>query len=199
MRQTITAAIVLLILSANSLVAQNFAAYRDMFWRQLSETCAPNLHWEKSITEVAEDGSKTTETKNFVLDCYHGHAQAGDTRIALDPAEFGHLFEYAYDNAYVAPYIVLESASNGITANVKPGSEGKSKLRYQSFEVDPVTGKLILAEAKIIKGSALYDLEVHITVRFDVQGRYLSHSVETLTDVLMGGTVHTMIEAKLVP
>ncbi len=192
-------AALLLLLAAASLAlqAQSFAEYKTMFWNQMASTCAPDLRWEKSVKEIAEDGQETTETKIFDLDCIAGLAKDASTTIPMNPAEFGHLFEYAYDNPYVSPYMDVAVTPTSIDAKVKPGEEGKSKLRVQHFQVDPNTHKLLVAEASIIKGSALYDFEVHISVLFDTAGHYQSHTVETKTDVLLGGTVHTMIQAKL--
>lgn len=188
---------ILLVLGGQVLLAQSCAQYKTMFWSQMASTCAPSIRWEKSVTEVAEDGTSTSETKTFEIDCYGGFAKDAETTIPLNPSEFGHLFEYAFDNPYVSPYLDLHQDANGITATVKAGDEGKSKLRLQRFETDPATGKLKTAEAKIIKGSALYDLEVFITVQFDAAGHYTSHAVETRTDVLLGGEVHTLIKARL--
>lgn len=188
---------ILLCLMGNAIAAQSCAAYKKMFWSQMASTCAPDLRWEKSVTEIADDGTTTTETKTFDLDCVAGFAKDATTTIPLNPAEFGHLFEYAYDNPYVSPYLDIAITASSIDAKLKAGEEGKSKLRMQHFLVDPSTGKLQLAEASIVKGSALYDLEVHISVQFDAAGHYLSHTVETKTDVLMGGDVHTRIKARL--
>lgn len=192
-----TTLLLLLALTSVALQAQSFAAYKTMFWNQMASTCAPNLRWEKSVKEIAEDGQETTETKIFDLDCIVGLAKDATTTIPMNPAEFGHVFEYAYDNPYVSPYMDVTATPTSIDAKVKAGEEGKSKLRMQHFQTDPNTGRLLVAEASIIKGSALYDFEVHISVIFDAAGHYQSHIVETKTDVLLGGTVHTMIKARL--
>ena len=192
-----TTLLIYLTFAGLSLQAQSLAEYKTMFWTQMASTCAPHLRWEKSVTEIDDAGKETTETKTLDLDCIAGLAHDATTTIPMNPAEFGHLFEYGFDNPYVSPYMDVTTAPGSITAKVKPGEEGKSKLRMQHFEMDRSTQKLVVAEASIVKGSALYDLEVHIAVQFDAAGHYQSHSVETKTDVLLGGTVHTVIRAKL--
>ncbi len=185
----------LLLLIGQHLLAQSCDAYKQQFWQQMSATCAPGLRWEKTVAEVDEDGVSTTETKTFDLDCVGGFATAGETKIPLNPAEFGHLFEFAYDNPYIADDLELTTTERSTEAHPKAGKE--PKLRLQRFVNDAETGKLTVAEAHIVKGSPLYDLDVHITVNFDKNGRYQSHQVETKTVVLLGGTIHTQINAKL--
>jgi hypothetical protein len=189
----------LAMLSLQYLQAQDCAHYKNMFWAQMAGTCAPGLRWQKSVTEIAENGGETTETKTLDLDCYSGFAKDATTTIPLDPAEFGHLFEYAFDNPYVSDKLDIVRVAQGVTATAKPDQIADSKLHLQRFETDATTGKLRVAEAKIVKGSALYDLQVHITVWFDAAGRYERHAVETTTDVLLGGSVHTRILAQLIP
>jgi hypothetical protein len=177
--------------------AQGFSDYRKQFWDQLTATCQPGLRWEKTVTELPEGESPKVETKVFDLDCIHGTAKAGSQSIPLQSEEFGHLFECAYDNPYFAPYMDLVQANGSILATVKPGQEDDSKLRIQRFELNPHTGKLLRAEAHIVKTSPLYDLEVHINVWFDEAGHYDHHEVETQTDVWLGGSMHSIIKARL--
>lgn len=190
-------AFILLLLTAYSLQAQSAAAYKKLFWDQMRATCGPGLRWEKSVTEIDEAGATTTETKTFDIDCFGGFAQAGESKIALNPAEFGHLFEYAFDNPYISDDLEVTRTNSTVEAKPKAGREEDCKLRLQRFEIDAQSKQLRTAEARLVKGSPLYDLEVHITVRFDANGRYANHEVETKTDVLLGGTVHTLIKARL--
>jgi hypothetical protein len=179
--------------------AQGFEHYRKLFWDQLAGTCQAGLRWEKTVTEVDEDGGEKKETKVFDVDCMRGTATDGTQTIGLQPDEFSHLFEFAYDSPYYAPYLDIKEAPGGVMAHVKAGEEDKSKLRKQRFSVDETTGILLEAEAWIVKDSPLYDLEVHVTVWFDATGRYQRHAIETKTDVLLGGDMHTRIAARLVP
>jgi hypothetical protein len=188
----IASVIVLFVLSAK---AQDGASYKALFWKQISATCKPGLRWEKSVIEFSEDGNPKTETKVFELDCFHGSATAGSTKIALDPEEFGHLFEYMFDNPYHSEFLDVQRHGASMMAMVK--SEQEAKLRLQHFELDEKTGVMRKAEAHIVKGSPLYDLDVWIIVQFDEEGQYLNHSIETKTDVLMGGALHTKIQARL--
>ena len=197
MKERLFGMIMLLFGSQMGLQAQDFAAYQKLFWQQMSATCHAGLRWEKSVTELDVDGKATTETKIFDVDCYPGSAVAGETRIPLTKDEFGQLFECAYDNPYYAPYLDVVKDATGISANIKAGEEGRSKLRGQKFVVDPATGILRMAETHIVKSSALYDLEVDFMVHFDAAGHYTSHTVETKTDVLLGGDLHTKIEAHI--
>jgi hypothetical protein len=186
-----------LLLAGQCLAAQSFAECKKMFWDQMASTCATGLRWEKSVTEIAEDGTATTETKAFDVDCYAGLAKDATTTIALTPAEFGHLFEYAFDNPYIADDLEVIRTAYSVEAKPKAGREQDCKLQLQRFAWQPDNGLLLYAEAHISKGSPLYDLDVHITVRFDAVGHYAFHEVETTTDVLLGGTVHTLIKARL--
>jgi hypothetical protein len=187
---------IFLFLISQNLLAQSCAEYKKMFWDQIASTCAPRLLWEKSITEIAENGTSTTETKQFEIDCFSGLAKNPSTTIPLNPAEFGHLFEYAFDNPYISDKFQVVRWGPSVEAKSKPG-ENNSKLISQRFEVALGTNKLMVAQAHIIKSSPLYDLEVKIMVSFDVNGHYSAHEVETRTDVLLGGTVHTLIKARL--
>ncbi|MEY3443564.1 MAG: hypothetical protein RLZZ519_1845 [Bacteroidota bacterium] len=188
---------ILLFLTLTAVVgkAQDGAFYKALFWKQMSATCRPGLRWEKSVTEFAEDGSPKTETKVFELDCLHGSATAGETRIALNPEEFGHLFEYMFDNPYHSENLDVQRKGASVFAIVNASED--SKLRLQQFEVDEATGVLRTAEANIVKDSPLYDLDVRIVVHFDEQGHYMDHLIETITDVLMGGALHTRIQARM--
>ena len=188
---------ILLFLTLTAVVckAQDGAFYKALFWKQLSATCRPGLRWEKSVTEFDDAGSPKTETKVFELDCLHGFATSGKTRIALDPEEFGHLFEYMFDNPYHAENLYVDR--NGASVFAIVNTKEDSKLHLQHFEVDEATGVLRKAEAHIVKGSPLYDLDVWIIVHFDEHGRYVNHVIETKTDVLMGGAIHTRIQAQL--
>jgi hypothetical protein len=188
----IASVIVLFVLSAK---AQDGASYKALFWKQISATCRPGLRWEKSVTEYPEEGGPKTETKVFELDCLHGFATSGKTRIALNPEEFGHLFEYMFDNPYHAENLYVER--NGASVFAIVNTKEDSKLHLQHFEVDEATGVLRKAEAHIVKESPLYDLNVRITVHFDEHGLYMNHVIETKTDVLMGGALHTRIQAQL--
>lgn len=188
--------VVALVGLATWLQAQGSTHYKELFWQQVSETCRPGLKWTKSVTEI-EGGKEKTETKTFDLDCYKGTARSDDQTIPILPDEFAHLFEFMFDNPYYAPYLDVVRKDGGILATVKAGEEGQSKLRLQRFELHATSAKLRLAEAHILKSSALYDLEVHIQVFFDVNGHYLRHEIETKTDVLLGGSLHTIIRASL--
>lgn len=186
-----------LVLMALCAQAQDGASYKELFWKQLTNTCRPGLRWEKSVVEFPEGGSPKTETKVFDLDCFHGFATAGSTTIALNPEEFGHLFELMFDNPYHSEHLDVKRTGKSVMALPKPGEAADSKLRLQFFEVDSLSGVLRTAEAHIIKESPLYDLDVYIIVHFDGQGRYMNHVIETKTDVLMGGALHTRIQAQL--
>lgn len=175
--------------------AQDGAFYKALFWNQLSATCRPGLRWEKSVTEFDDAGSPKTETKVFELDCLHGVATAGETKIALNPEEFGHLFEYMFDNPYHSENLNVDRKGQSVHAIAHTKED--AKLRLQSFELDAGTGVLRKAEAHIVKESPLYDLDVRIIVHFDEQGHYRDHLIETITDVLMGGALHTRIQAQL--
>jgi hypothetical protein len=187
----------LLLTAGLSTSAQGFEHYRNQFWQQMKETCRPGLRWEKAVTEVDEDGGEKTETKIFEVDCIGGWIHSGEEKIPLQSEEFGHLFEYAFDNPYYAPHLNVERNDRGISAMVKAGEENKTKLRLQRFETNPANGRLVSATATIVKDSPLYDLEVHIQVWFDDAGRYVRHEIDTKTDVLLGGSLHTKIKARL--
>jgi hypothetical protein len=188
---------ILLFLTLTAVVckAQDGAFYKALFWKQMSATCRPGLRWEKSVTEFDEAGKPKTETKVFELDCLNGSATAGETRIALNPEEFGHLFEYMFDNPYHSENLDVQRKGASVFAIVNATED--SKLRLQQFEVDEATGVLRTAEANIVKDSPLYDLNVWITVHFDEQGHYINHVIKTKTDVLMGGALETRIQAQL--
>ena len=184
-----------LMLFALSAKAQDGASFKTLFWKQISATCRPGLQWEKSVTEYPEEGGPKTETKVFELDCLHGFATSGKTRIALDPEEFGHLFEYMFDNPYHSENLNVDRKGQSVHASAHTKED--AKLRLQSFELDAGTGVLRKAEAHIVKESPLYDLDVRIIVHFDEQGHYMDHLIETITDVLMGGALHTRIQARM--
>ena len=95
------------------------------------------------------------------------------------------------------PDLEVIRTAYSVEAKPKAGREQDCKLQLQRFAWLPESGQLLYAEAHISKGSPLYDLDVHITVRFDAVGHYAFHEVETTTDVLLGGTVHTLIKARL--
>ncbi|MFN8394692.1 MAG: hypothetical protein U0176_08485 [Bacteroidia bacterium] len=189
----------LLLLMGASLSAQGFSHYRDQFWKQMRATCRPGLRWEKSVTELEGSAVKSNEVRTFDLDCQKGTATDAKGTLNITGAEFAHLFEFAFDNPYLEEHLDLKRDAQGVTATVKSGHESDCKLQAQRFSIDPATGNLSEAHAHIKKGSLLYDLEVDITVKFGPDGRYLSHQIETRTDVWLGGEVHTQIQAHLLP
>jgi hypothetical protein len=177
--------------------AQDFAGFRQAFWQQLSESCRPGLRWEKSVTELSGDAGSKTESRTLDLDCRRGWAKSGNDSINLGSEEFAFLFEYAFDNANYAPYMVLSRNGMGVSAKVKPGQEKESKLQLQRFDVDSISGRLQFAETRIWKDSPFYDLKVRISVWFDPSGHYLRHEIETNSDVVLGGELHTVIKARI--
>jgi hypothetical protein len=149
-----------------------------------------------SLNLIRRLASPKTETKVFELDCFHGVSNGWRVRKSpWIPEEFGHLFEYMFDNPYHSEFLDVQRHGASMMAMVK--SEQEAKLRLQHFELDEKTGVMRKAEAHIVKGSPLYDLDVWIIVQFDEEGQYLNHSIETKTDVLMGGALHTKIQARL--
>ena len=151
--------LVLIAISGLSLQAQSSAELRSLFWKQISSTCRPGLKWEKSVVEIAGDGTFAPETKVFDVDCYRGFATSGDVKVPLNPEEFGHLFEYTFDNPSYADRLVVDRAGKSVEAVVKAGAEKDCKLQMQAFEVDS-SGVMRSAYAHILKESPLYDLEV---------------------------------------
>lgn len=174
------------------------AFFQGLFWKQLSATCHPGLRLEKAVMDIGEDGSKEVETKVFDLDCYHGTATADGKAQSLDLGEFAYLFEYTFDNPYVADKLVVTQQALVTEAKPKAG-ESDCNLLLQRFELSPDTGALTRAQTKIAKTSPLYDLEIEVVVTFDAQGRYIGHTIDTKTDVLLGGVAHTLIQARLLP
>lgn len=189
----------IMLLTGASLSAQGFSHYRDQFWRQMRATCRPGLRWEKAVTELDGSNVVSKEIRTFDLDCQKGTATDAKGTLNITGAEFAHLFEFAFDNPYLQDHLDLKAEGPSMVATVKAGQESDCKLHAQRFTVDPATGNLTEAHAHIKKGSLLYDLEVDITVKFGPDGRYLSHQIETETDVWLGGEVHTLIQARLLP
>lgn len=200
MKQIPTFLFFLLVLSfglqAQASPTHNSKFYKQLFYQQLSETCRPNLRWEKSVTDITAGTAK--QTKIFDLDCLSGMQSLNGKTSKMKTNEFEHLFQYVYDNPKQADYLnVSETNAESILAMPNPGDEGKTELQFQHFEVK--SGKLLEAEAKILKSTPLYDMAVHILVKFDSQGHYLSHTVDTKTSTLMGGDVEAKIEGRLLP
>lgn len=188
-----------MLLTGLGLSAQGFSHYRDQFWRQMRATCRPGLRWEKAVSELDGSSVVSKEVRTFYLDCQKGTATDAKGTLNITGAEFAHLFEFAFDNPYLQDHLDLKAEGPSMVATVKAGQESDCKLQAQRFTVDPATGNLTEAHAHIKKGSLLYDLEVDITVKFGPDGRYLTHQIETETDVWLGGEVHTLIQARLLP
>jgi hypothetical protein len=180
-----------------SLRAQSLADFRLMFWKQLSETCQQGLRFEKSVDELEEGEPTKHQARTFDIDCARGKMAEGKDTFDLDQVEFAYLFEYAFDNPYQGEHLKVVREGKSVHATIQAGKESAAKLHLQNFEVDATTGKLRKAEAKVVKNSALSDLTVHTTVWFDEAGHYLRHETETITDVLMGGDLHTVIQGRL--
>lgn len=187
------------VLLATSLHAQSFSEYKDLFWKQMQSTCVPGLRWEKAVSELEGGKVVSNEVRTFDLDCKRGTATDAKGSLNITGAEFAHLFEFTYDNPYMEEHLDIIRDASGVVAKVKSGHEGDCKLHLQRFLMDQQTGKVVEAHAHIVKSSLLYDLEVEISVTFAPDGRYVSHRIETRTDVWLGGDVHTLIQARLLP
>ncbi len=187
----------LLILATTALQAQvsGSAQYKQLFYQQLSETCAPNLHWEKSVTDITAGTPK--QTKVFVLNCHNGMKTFEGKTTKMKTKEFEHLFEYVYDNPRQAEFLhVLTSEAAGTKAFINPGMEDKAPLQLQEFKLKK--GKITQATAKIKKSTPLYDLSIQIEVNFDEAGHYETHTIKSKTSTLMGGDVEALIEGRLI-
>lgn len=177
------------------LFAQTSSDFKRMFFQQLSATCKPELRWEKSVTDISAGTAK--QTKVFEIDCLHGTKSFQGESSQLSKDEFKHLFEFVFDNPKQAEFLDVVRNGESLEAIVKSGKESKIDLHAQRFIVEG--GKIREAEARILKSNALYDLEVHIKVWFDVTGEYLKHEVQTKTSALWGGDVEAHIEGRLLP
>jgi hypothetical protein len=60
-------------------------------------------------------------------------------------------------------------------------------------------GKIQEASAHIFRSTALYDLDIEISVFFDASGKYSHHLLKTKSDVLWGGGIITEIKGRLLP
>ena len=168
--------------------------YKQLFFQQLTETCRPNLRWEKSVTDIS--AGTPMQTKIFDLDCFKGSKTCEGKVSSIEAEEFEPLFRYVFDNPKQKDNLqVSETSDKGMTAKPKAGLEADAELKLQSFDI--LDGKMQFAEAIIEKSTALYDLYIHIEVKFDAAGHYQSHTVHTKTSALMGGDVEAKIEGRL--
>lgn len=185
----------LLLLLPTLLPAQS--AYQKLFWGQMMGSCAGDLVWEKTVTEIVEGVEQTPETHVYSIDCGEGTVQRMDAEDAVKPGldEFDFLFEYNAEGPYIKDYFDVEKNGGGLKASIKKGMEDETPLRGQTFEVDE-KGLLRYAYSHIVKDTRLYFMEVEISVWFDAQGRYERHLIRTSTEPLFEGTVSTLVEGK---
>lgn len=186
-----------LLLACRLLPAQAGPDYAALFHAQLRATCTGQVTWEKTITEV---DAGQPETHRFLIDCATGRVQDPTTQepASLPYGEFGYLFEQLATQPRIAPLYTIEQSGGNLHAVLKPEHDGGSALKKQNFEVD-ASGRLRYAESVLRKANTLYDLDISIRVWFDAEGRYERHETTTSSNVLLGGTVKTLIQGRIVP
>jgi hypothetical protein len=181
-------------LFALGLQGQSHAELKSRFWKQIQGTCSGTLRFEKTVTDLT--GSDSPEQKTYRIDCRSGLIEAPqDSPFPFQ--EFDYLFEQDFDNPYLSPLMNFERSPSLVSATLKPEEAGESALQNARFELSGTN--ITLASASVRKSSPLYELEVDIEVRFDAQGRYLSHLIKTRSDLLLGSEVKTQIQGRLIP
>ncbi len=186
-----------LILACSLLPAQAGPDYAALFHAQLKSSCSGQVTWEKTITEV---DAGQPETHRFLIDCATGRVQDAATKEAasLPYGEFGYLFEQLCTHPRIAPLYTIEQNNGSLHAVLKPEHDAGSALKKQNFEVD-ASGRLRYAESVLRKTNTLYDLDISVRVWFDAEGRYERHETTTSSNVLLGGTVKTLIQGRILP
>jgi hypothetical protein len=184
-----TKLIVVLMLLTATAQSQTFGEMKKLFWSQIHGTCSGDLLFEKRVD--ATGVGNNFEAKHFRVNCSLGSVRVDGVVGNLPWTEFDYLFEDDFENPYLAPLMQITRNAAGLTARVKPEEKGNINLEYANFELDK--GVLRLAEAKIRKSNALYEIDIDIKVEFDAAGKYLHHSIKTRSDVLFGSEVSTLI------
>jgi hypothetical protein len=181
----------------HTLAAQSAPDYAALFRAQLQASCAGQVTWEKTVLEV--DGGPA-ETHRYRIDCAAGSVTdpATQAHVTLPVNEFGYLFELLATHPRIAPLYTIERDGGSLHAVIQAAHYDESQLKKQDFEVD-AQGKLRYAASSLRKSNTLYDLDVSIAVWFDADGRYERHETTTSSDVLLGGSVKTLIKGRIVP
>jgi hypothetical protein len=180
-----------------ALPAQSAPDYAALFRTQLQASCSGQLTWEKSVQEL--DGG-TTETHIYRIDCAAGSVTdpATQAHVTLPTNEFGYLFELLATHPRIAPLYTVVQEGGSLHAVIKAEHYDESQLKKQDFEVD-ANGKLRYVSSTLRKSNTLYDLDISIAVWFDATGRYERHETTTASDVLLGGSVKTLIKGRILP
>lgn len=170
--------------------------YRKQFNDQIEQSCTSTLNYQKKFKQGAQTD---WQTKVFQLDCEKDEAvQKGtDKKITfVFSREFIYAMEVVYNDPYQEDYFSIESSDTEIFARRKAENEDDTPLKFQRIKFHPQSGKIAQVETQMFKDNWLYDLEVNITVRFDAQGKYLSHELKTVNDVIFSESSATEIEGK---
>jgi hypothetical protein len=179
------------------LPAQSTPDYPALFHAQLKASCTGQVTWEKSVVEV---DAGQPEAHLYLIDCAAGRVSDPATKasISLPTNEFSYLFEQLCTHPRIAPLFQVTREGSSLHAVIKPEHFNDSPLKKQSFEVD-ASGKLRYVETVLRKSNTLYDLDISIRVWFDAEGHYERHETTTSSEVLLGGSVKTLIKGRILP
>lgn len=186
--------LVLFVFVGISAHAQGLSFYKNLFWKQMASTCQGEITWEKAVSDPQIDHPKVVQARLYKIDCQRGLVRCDGQVDNLPWEEFSYLFQYDFENPYLAPLLEVQQTDSGLTVRPK-ADESSAALQFLHFKIK--NGLLSHAEVDVKKHNTLYELSVHTIVKFDEAGHYISHETRTFTDVMLGSAVQTLIQGTI--